>query len=78
MAHSTKPIKNKPPRQYNLVLQDELFVELKKVAAQNGISMVELLRRFIRLGLLVEKLQNEPDSAFLIREGNSEREVILI
>ena len=40
-------------------------------------SVVELLRRFTRLGLLATQLQERPDAALIIREGGTERQILL-
>jgi hypothetical protein len=40
--------------------------------------VVDILRGFIKLGLLVERIQRIPDAALLIREGDKEQRIILL
>jgi hypothetical protein len=42
------------------------------------VTVLELLRKFIRLGLLVAKAEDSPDAAFVLREGDKERELLLL
>ena len=63
---------------YNLALPNELFEELKMVADEKGISVVEMLRKFIRLGLLALQIQDKPGSALIIREGDTERQIMIL
>ena len=65
-------------KRYNLVLPEDLFNEVQRVADSQHTTVVELLRRFIKLGLLATKVQQTPGAALLIREGEHEREIILL
>ena len=65
-------------KRYNLVLPEELFAELEKIAAKRHTSVVEVLRRYIKLGLLVEQIDERPGVELLIREGERERQIVLI
>jgi ATP-dependent Clp protease ATP-binding subunit ClpA len=65
-------------RRYSLVLPDELFAEVERLAERQQTTVVELLRRFTRLGLLATQLQERPDAALLIREGGTERQILLL
>ena len=65
-------------KRYNLVLPEELFNEVQQIADKEHITVLEVLRRFIKLGLLASKIQDDPDSALYIREGNSERKIIFL
>ncbi len=62
---------------YNLALPKELFDELKKVADEKGMTVVEILRKFIKLGLLILEVQDKPGSALIIREGDTERQILI-
>jgi hypothetical protein len=66
------------PKRYNLAIHKELFAQLKEVAEAEGITVVELLRRYIKLGLLATKIQKTPGSALVIHEGGRERQVLLL
>ena len=73
MNQSKKTIKR-----YSLALPEELFNELQRVADEKQTSIVEVLRKYIKVGLLLESIENSPDSTLLIREGGTERQIILI
>jgi plasmid stability protein len=60
---------------YNLDLPEDVYARLKVVAEEHSTSVSELVRRFITLGLL---LTSRPDAQFIVREGEREREVVLI
>jgi hypothetical protein len=65
-------------KRYNLVLTEEMYAELEKVAHKRHTSMVEILRRYIKLGLLVEQIDERPGAELLIREGARERQIVLL
>lgn len=65
-------------KRYNLVLPEELFREVQTLAEQRHTTVVELFRKFIKLGLLVAKTEGSPDAVFLIREGEKERQIVLL
>ena len=65
-------------RRYSLVLPDDLFAEVERLAERQQTTVVELLRRFTRLGLLATHLQERPDAALLVREGGTERQLLLL
>lgn len=65
-------------KRYNLVLPEDLFNEVQKVADSRQTTVVDILRRFIKLGLLAAQIEESPDSTFLIRQGNVEKQIILV
>ncbi len=65
-------------KRYNLVLPEELFRELQALADRRYTTVVELIRRFIKLGLLAADLEDRPDAALIIREGDRERQILLL
>jgi len=60
------------------VLPEELFDEIKRVADKQQTTVVEIIRKFMKLGLLAVQVEETPGSALLIRENNVEREIILL
>ena len=66
------------PDLYNLVLPEILYLEVEKLAENRGTTVVEVLRKFIKLGLLAAKVEETDGSALLIREGDITREIILL
>lgn len=65
-------------KRYTLVLPEELFNEVQKLAEQRHVTVIELLRRFIKLGLIASRVEDTPDAALIIREGGVERQIILV
>lgn len=65
-------------KKYNLALPQELFDELQEVADKRHTTVVELLRRFIKLGLIASQIDETPDAAIIIREGDKEREILIL
>ncbi len=65
-------------KRYHLVVPEDLFEQVQELAEQRHTTVVELLRRFIKLGLVAAKVEENPDAALLIREGDRERQIILI
>jgi hypothetical protein len=65
-------------RRYNLVVPEELFGKVEDIAEQKQMTVVEVLRRFIRLGLLLVEAENTPGTEFIIREGDTERKLIFV
>ncbi len=65
-------------KRYNLVLPQQLFDELQSVAEERHATVLEVLKQYIRLGLLVSKAEKSPDVSVVVREGERERELMLI
>jgi hypothetical protein len=64
-------------KRYNLVLPESLYHEVQSLANKEHTTVIDLLRRFIKLGLLVTKLTQDENASLIIREGDKEREIIL-
>jgi hypothetical protein len=64
-------------RRYNLVLPEELFGQIEAVGRRERISLVEVIRRYVRLGLLVDKAQAS-GGAIILRENNRDREILFL
>ena len=71
-------LKSAEKKRYNLVLPDELFRELQQVATDRHTSVVEILRQFIKLGLLAIQLEKSEDAALFIRDGETEQRIIVV
>lgn len=67
--------KRKNMKRYNLDVPVEVFEDLRTVAERQQTTIVDVIRRFIRLGLAVE---NTADSTLYIREGDSFSKIILL
>ncbi len=75
---STATPSAKKMRRYTLVLPDGLFAELEQVAERRHTTVVEVLRRFIKLGLIAERVETSPDSELILREGGVEQRILLL
>jgi hypothetical protein len=65
-------------KRYNLILPVSLFNQVQSLADKEGTSVLELLKRFIRIGLVITKLTQSSDAALLIRQDGKERELVLL
>jgi|RhiMetdeSRZDD1v2_1073273.scaffolds.fasta_scaffold1753386_2 hypothetical protein len=68
----------KATKRYSLVLPDQLFEEVQKVADERQTTVVEIIKRFLRLGLMVADAEKSPDTAFIIRKGDEEQRLLLV
>ena len=69
---------DKKVKRYNLVIPNGLFDEVQQLADSENTSILELLKRFIKIGLLLTKFLQSPDTSLILREGNKERELIIM
>lgn len=70
-------------KRYNLVLPEELYDQFLELAATRQTTVVDLLRRFIKLGLIAARLDTQPGAALILREISPdgrpvEREIVMI
>jgi hypothetical protein len=72
VAHKSKV------KRYNLVIPSGLFEEVQTLADEESISVLEMLKRFIKIGLIITKLYQSRDAALIIRQGDRERELVLL
>lgn len=63
-------------KRYSLVIPESIFNEVQRTAEEEHTSIIDLLRRFIKLGLLISKISKDPNSQLIIREGDKEREIL--
>ncbi len=69
---------SKGVKRYNLVLPEELFNAVQELADERQTTVVDLIRRFIKLGLIAAKLEDTPGAALILREGDSEQRILLL
>jgi hypothetical protein len=77
------PAGQSPPRtpslkRYSLVLPDDLFTAVQALADQRQTTVVDLIRRFIKLGLIAAKIEDTPGAALIIRDGDSEQQIVFL
>jgi len=65
-------------KRYNLVLPYALFDEVQAMADASDTTVLDMLKRFIKIGLVLTKLCQSPDATLIVREGGRERELLLL
>lgn len=65
-------------KRYNLALPTDLFDALQQIADKRQTTVVDVLRRFIKLGIMAVNIEETEGSALIIREGNAERQIVLL
>lgn len=65
-------------KHFNLAVPADLLDEVQKLADARHTTTVEMFRRFIKLGLLAARLEETSGAALIIREGDREREIVLL
>jgi len=59
-------------------LEEDLFEKVQAVADEEQTTVVEIFRKFTKFGLIALEVQKKPDAALIIREGDTEREIIFL
>ncbi len=79
LLEQARPTRDKTKaRRYNLVLPEDLFLEVERVADREGVTVLEVLRRSVKLGLLAAHVRETQGASLLIREGGVERELLVL
>ena len=65
-------------KRYNVVLPAALYDELQKVAAEKHTTVLELIRKFVKLGLLAVRAETTPNLDFVVRENGVESRVFIL
>lgn len=65
-------------KRYQLTLPEDLYSEIQGIADSEHSTVLETIRRLIKYGLLVFNILKDPNSKLIIREGNAEREIVLV
>lgn len=65
-------------RRYTLVFPEDLFSQVERLAATEHTTVVDLLRRSTKLGLLATDIQRTPGAALLVRDAEGERQILLL
>ena len=64
-------------KRYNLVLPRDLYDEVSREAEKRGATFIELMRKFIQIGLLTLKVQEDPNAALILREGDTDSKLLI-
>jgi molybdopterin-guanine dinucleotide biosynthesis protein A len=65
-------------RRYTLVLPTSLLDDVRQFAEQRQTTVIDVLRRAIKIGLIVARLEEKADAAVIIREGDKEQRVLFV
>jgi hypothetical protein len=64
-------------KRYNLVISEELFDAVQQMADEKDTTVVELIRKFLRLGLVIADAEKDDLATLYIREGDQEKQIHL-
>jgi hypothetical protein len=65
-------------KRYNLVLPEEMFSEVKRVADEQQTSVAEVIRKFIKLGLMVIEIQETTGLTLVVKKEDEEQKIIVL
>ena len=60
-------------KRYNLVISKELYDAVEAIAQQRGTSVVAVMKQFIKIGLLADGIEGDPNMDLLVREDGVTR-----
>jgi hypothetical protein len=63
-------------KRYNLAIPKELFDDLQSLAKSEHTTILDLIRRFIKLGLIAAKMEKDPNAKIFIHENDHQRELV--
>jgi hypothetical protein len=64
-------------KRYHLEIQETLYKQVEDIAIENGITVVQVLRRFIKIGLMGIEAQKTPGGGLIVRDENGDRMMYL-
>jgi len=66
-------------RRYNMALPETVYEDLRIIADINDVTIAEVLRKYIKLGLIVSEIENTPSIDLVLREeGKPDKTLVLI
>lgn len=63
---------------YSLVLPADLYDRIKSIAEEEQTTVLEIMKRFLRLGLVATQAQRNGSAQLILREGDRDREILLV
>lgn len=73
-----KSSRAKSEKRYNLSLPNDLYYELDRIANKHNTTKLEVIRKFIKLGLVAENVESDPNSHLIIKDDKGERELMIM
>jgi hypothetical protein len=68
----------KEVKRYQLVLPQSLYDRVHAAAEEREVTVVQLLRAFIKLGLVVLEAENDPHGELILRTEHGEKQLVLV
>jgi hypothetical protein len=65
-------------KRYPLVLPEAVYDRLQAIADREGTTFVDVVRRFLKMGLVLDAELQSPDAKLVIRSGGEEQVVKII
>lgn len=65
-------------KRYNLALPPELYDTIEAISNEQHTTVLEVIKRFLRLGLVAHAIAKNPDAKLIIREHGQDREIVLL
>jgi len=62
---------------YNLEISTESYKNLQNIAAREGTSIADLLRRATKLLLFVRSIKEDPNARLLVERNGETQEIVL-
>lgn len=68
----------KNTKRYNINIPQELFDQIRMFANERGTTAIDVIKRFIRLGLIVAECEKTKAKLIIREEDGTEKEIILL
>ncbi len=65
-------------KRYNLILPMGLYEQLHTLADDERTTVLELLKRFIKIGMAITTLSQSPGARLIIGDGDKERDLVFL
>ena len=65
-------------KRYQLVLPNSLYVRVAQAAEEQDITVVQLLRAYIKLGLMVSEAEKHPGAELILRTPDGEKQLVMV
>lgn len=70
-------IKDDEKKRFNLNIPEDLFFQLEHIAKKNSVTTTELIRSFIKLGLIYCNVKDQNGKMFIEEASGDRRELII-
>lgn len=65
-------------KRYQLVMPQTLYSRVQAAAEERDVTVVQLLRAFIKLGLMVLEAEKDPTGQLILRTEDGEKQLVLV